>query len=77
MYVQNFDEEQRTKLGEVLEKETWVKSVVDLKPVKARLSAIPSMRALFEEKKPSSTNGAIVNGNHQTREEDNLGSAGT
>eukprot|EP00095_Tigriopus_kingsejongensis_P012711 maker-scaffold22_size673200-snap-gene-5.45 protein:Tk12711 transcript:maker-scaffold22_size673200-snap-gene-5.45-mRNA-1 annotation:"hypothetical protein DAPPUDRAFT_323315" len=49
MFIQNFHEEQRLKLSEMLHKETWRKNTSDFGLVLSRLSAIPSMSALFLE----------------------------
>lgn len=47
MFIQNFHDEHRLKVTQILEKETWKKSTSDPSPVLARLAAIPSMSNLF------------------------------
>eukprot|EP00094_Tigriopus_californicus_P006558 TCALIF_06314-PA protein Name:"Similar to scat Vacuolar protein sorting-associated protein 54 (Drosophila melanogaster)" AED:0.03 eAED:0.03 QI:253/0.88/0.7/1/1/1/10/0/899 len=71
MFIQNFHDEQRLKVSQILEKETWKKSTSDPSPVLARLGAIPSMSNLFTTastppppNEPTKTNGEGSHASH-------------
>ncbi len=48
MFVQSFHEENRMRLSNILEKETWKKSRLSNSAAYAKLGAIPSLKALFQ-----------------------------
>jgi hypothetical protein len=70
MYVQAFHEENRIKLSTILEKEPWKRSKLDNRLAYAKMGAIPSLKALFQEEAAAENGRSRSNGDKSGAAED-------